>query len=63
MGWEVLHITLGHSDINAGNLGPIVTWLNGQSLAWEIPVTNLTLLYDKGDGSPHISLHRAELQG
>ena len=54
------HITLGHSDINAGNLGPIVTWLNGQSLAWEIQVTNLTLLYDNGER--HVPLHRAELQ-
>ena len=56
------HITLGHSDINADNLGPIVTWLNGQSLAWEIQVTNLTLLHDNGDGSPHIPLHQAWLQ-
>ena len=57
------HITLGHSDITPDTLGPIVTWLNSQSLAWEIQVTNLTVLYDKGDGSPHIPLHRAELQG
>jgi 2'-5' RNA ligase len=57
------HITLGHSDINADNLGPIITWLNSQSLAWEIQVNNLTLLHDKGDGSPHSPLHRAELQG
>ena len=57
------HITLGHSDITTENLGPIITWLNGQSLAWEIQATNLTLLHDNGDGSPHVPLHRAELQG
>jgi len=55
------HITLGHSDIRTDNLGPIVTWLNSQSLAWEIQVTNLTLLYDNGER--HVPLHRAELQG
>lgn len=55
------HITLGHSDITRESLGPIVTWLNGQTLAWEIQVTNLTLLHDNGER--HVPLHRAELQG
>jgi len=55
------HITLGHDDITDDNLGPIVTWLNNQSLAWEIQVTNLTLLHDNGER--HVPLHRAEMQG
>ncbi len=55
------HITLGHSDITRESLGPIVTWLNSQSLAWELQVTNLTLLHDNGER--HVPLHRAELQG
>jgi 2'-5' RNA ligase len=55
------HITLGHEDITPDNLGPIVTWLNGQSLTWDIQVSNLTLLHDAG--RRHVHLHRAELQG
>ena len=55
------HITLGHNDITPAQLGPIVTWLNRQALAWDIQVTNLTLLHDPG--GRHVPLHRAELQG
>lgn len=55
------HITLGHDDITPDNLGPIVTWLNSQSLTWDIQVSNLTLLHDAG--SRHVPLHRSELQG
>ena len=54
------HITLGHSDITSDTLGSIVTWLNGQSLAWDVQVTNLTLLYANGDQIE--SLHRVALQ-
>lgn len=53
------HITLGHNDITPDQLGPIVTWLNGQSLAWDVQVTNLTLLHDPG--GRHVALHRTEL--
>ncbi|WP_420627223.1 2'-5' RNA ligase family protein [Candidatus Leptofilum sp.] len=55
------HITLGHSDITPENLGVIVIWLNRQSLAWDVQVTNLTLLHD--NGKQHVPLHRAALQG
>lgn len=53
------HITLGHSDITSDNLGEIVTWLNTQSLAWDVQVANLTLLHD--NGKQLITLHRTEL--
>ena len=55
------HITLGHNDITPAQLGPIVTWLNRQSLAWDVQVSNLTLLHDNGER--HVTLHRAELAG
>lgn len=55
------HITLGHGDITSENLGAIVAWLNRQSLAWDIQVSNLTLLHDNGER--HAALYRAELQG
>lgn len=55
------HITLAHNDITPDNLGSIVAWLNGQSLAWEVQVSNLTLLHDNGER--HVPLYRAELQG
>jgi 2'-5' RNA ligase len=54
------HITLGHGDITAANLGDIVTWLNGQSLAWNLKVDNLDMLHD--DGNRHIPLHQVKLQ-
>ncbi|MBK7894292.1 MAG: 2'-5' RNA ligase family protein [Anaerolineaceae bacterium] len=53
------HITLGHNDITPDQLGPIVTWLNRQPLAWDVLVTNLTLLYDTGER--HVPLHQAVL--
>lgn len=53
------HITLGHNDITPDQLGPIVTWLNRQPLAWEVQVTNLTLLHDTS--GQHVPLHRVEL--
>ncbi len=54
------HITLGHGDITPDNLGSIVSWLNSQSLDWDIQVGNLTLLHD--NGKRHVPLHRALLQ-
>ena len=44
------HITLGHDDIDEGNLGAIVQWLNEQSLNWDIAVNNLSLIYDASRG-------------
>jgi 2'-5' RNA ligase len=55
------HITLGHKDITPEQLSPIVTWLNRQSLAWAIQVTNLTLLHDNGER--HVPLHLEKLKG
>ena len=54
------HITLGHNDITPDQLGPIVTWLNRQPRAWEVQVTNLTLLHD--NSAQHLTLHRAMLK-
>lgn len=44
------HITLSQGDIDLANLGAIVQWLNEQSLNWDIPVTNLSVIYDTGQG-------------
>lgn len=41
------HITLAHSDITPDNLGPILTWLHGQTIAWTIPVDNFTLVVEE----------------
>ncbi len=38
------HITLAHGGITPDNLGPIVTWLHSQAIAWTIPVDNLAVL-------------------
>lgn len=55
------HVSLGQSNITTENLGAIVTWLNSQSLLWEIEVNNLILLH--ANGERHVPLYRAELQG
>ncbi|MEJ2750050.1 MAG: 2'-5' RNA ligase family protein [Anaerolineae bacterium] len=41
------HITLGHGDITPQNLGPIITWLHGQNIAWTIPVNNFAVVADE----------------
>ena len=41
------HITLGHADITGENIGPIISWLNGQALNWHITVDNLGLISDE----------------
>lgn len=51
------HITLGHNDITAENLGAIVTWLNEQALAWTVPVNNLSWLHDE-DGRHYLRYQR-----
>lgn len=38
------HITLAHKEIAPDNIGPIITWLHRQNIAWTIPVDNLTIL-------------------
>lgn len=48
------HITLAHSDITPDNLGPIITWLHGQTIAWTIPVDNLALVVDD-NGRHHVN--------
>ncbi|MCB9418911.1 MAG: 2'-5' RNA ligase family protein [Ardenticatenaceae bacterium] len=50
------HITLAHGDITPENLGPIVTWLHTQSIAWTIQVDNLALVAE-GNGRHQIN-HR-----
>lgn len=44
------HITLGHDDVTAENLGAIVAWLNEQPLTWSIPVNNIAVLQEAGEG-------------
>jgi len=46
------HITIGWGDITPVLLGPIVNWLNGKDLEWELTVDNLAYVHDPGD-KPH----------
>lgn len=49
----VPHITLGHGDITWDNLPAVIHLLGGRNFAWTIPVDNLALIVDNGDGRPH----------
>ncbi len=42
------HITIGERDVDREAAGAIVRLLAERDLAWEIPIDNLTLLYDPG---------------
>lgn len=44
-GW-LPHITLAFRNVTLDKLGSVVTWLQGQSIAWTIPIDNLVLVYD-----------------
>lgn len=54
------HIPVGFADITPRNLGPIVTWLNRQTFAWQITVNNLCFIDDR-DGEQRLHT-RWELQ-
>lgn len=42
------HITLGHGDLQAGNLTEIMRLLSAREFNWEITVDNLALIYNTG---------------
>jgi 2'-5' RNA ligase len=48
-GW-MPHITIGFGDLQPAVLGEIVAWLAARDFHWELPVTNLALIYDAGSG-------------
>ena len=54
------HITLANGNMSPKQLGEIVVWLNTLPLAWEVQVTNLTLLHD--DSSQLTALNKVFLQ-
>lgn len=47
------HITLGHGDITWENLPAVIRLLSGRHFAWTIPINNLAILRNDGDGRPH----------
>jgi 2'-5' RNA ligase len=47
------HITLGHGDITWQNLPAVIRLLSGRNFSWTIPINNLAILRDDGDGRPH----------
>ncbi|MCP4358928.1 MAG: 2'-5' RNA ligase family protein [Chloroflexi bacterium] len=46
------HITLCHTGITPESVGKTIQWLNKQDTTWQIPLTNLTILYDDDSLAP-----------
>jgi 2'-5' RNA ligase len=43
------HITLAQGDLGKDNLPRLVRWLTDREFAWQIPVTNIGLIYHTGN--------------
>ena len=43
------HITLAHGDIGPDTLSSMLSWLNQQTLDWEITIDNVSLIRDTGN--------------
>ncbi|MDB4895600.1 MAG: hypothetical protein JWN15_1862 [Firmicutes bacterium] len=52
------HITIGYGDMDPEMLGRVVTHLSTRSFAWEIPIDNLAVIYER-DGTQGVEFRLA----
>jgi 2'-5' RNA ligase len=49
------HITIAHRNLDGVALGPLLAWLAGQDVTWEIPIESLSLARETEDGAEILS--------
>lgn len=45
------HITIGHRNLAGIALGPVLEWLVGEDLAWEIPIGSISIARETATGA------------
>ncbi len=45
------HITIAHRNLPDADLGPLLAWLTKQDLAWEIPITSVSIARETDKGA------------